>query len=114
MSTSLARLRETEVEVVRRLCLRPERLSVTEWADRERILPETSTAPGPYRSSVMPYARRWQDLMADPDTRTVVLCWASQLGKSTTVENALGFRIHRAPTPLILIRPKIDDAESWA
>jgi phage terminase large subunit GpA-like protein len=102
------------VAAIRRLCAVPERLTVTEWADKYRMLPETSTAPGPYRSSVVPYHRRWQDLLADPSVPTVALCWASQTGKSTVLENGLGYRIATMPTPLIVVRPKIDDAESWA
>jgi phage terminase large subunit GpA-like protein len=89
-------------------------MTVTEWADRFRRLPETSTSPGQYRSSVMPYVRRPQDCMADPDIPLVVLCWATQTGKSTCIENAIGYRIHRQPAPMIVLRPKIDDAEGWA
>ncbi|MBW7935542.1 MAG: hypothetical protein H3C62_18430, partial [Gemmatimonadaceae bacterium] len=36
------------VATIRRLCQVPEPMTVTAWADRHRILPETSTAPGPY------------------------------------------------------------------
>lgn len=100
-------------EMIRRTCEVPEVLTVTQWADKYRVLPETSTAPGPYDSGVVPYARRPQDCMADPSVSMVVLCWASQLGKSTAIENAIGFRAHRMPSPIIVVQPKIDAAESW-
>lgn len=109
-----ARLRQQAARTIRRLCEIPERLTVTEWADRYRVLPETSTAPGRYRSSVVPYHRRPQDLLGDPSVSMVALCWASQTGKSTVLENGLGYRIHKTPSPIIVLRPKIDDAESWA
>jgi phage terminase large subunit GpA-like protein len=99
--------------LIRQLCEVPEALTVTQWADKYRMLPETSTAPGPYDSSVVPYARRPQDCMADPAVPMVVLCWASQLGKSTAIENAIGYRIHRMPSPIIVVQPKIDAAEAW-
>lgn len=102
------------VEVIRRLCRVPERLTVTEWADRYRILPETSTAPGPYDSSVTPYARKPQDCMADPDVRMLVLCWAAQTTKSTVIENGVAYRIARQPTPMVVVQPKIEHAEGWA
>lgn len=102
-----------EVQTLRRLCEVPEELTVSEWADKYRILPESSTAPGPFRTSVMPYARRWMDLLADPEVRMAVLCWGSQLGKSTILENALAYRICRMPSPMMLVRPKIEDAENW-
>lgn len=100
-------------EMIRRTCEIPEALTVTQWADKYRMLPESSTAPGPYDSSVVPYARRPQDCMADPAVPMVVLCWASQLGKSTAIENAIGYRIHRMPSPIIVVQPKIDAAEAW-
>lgn len=112
--TALAELRQTVAGAIRRICEEPEDLTVTEWARKYRWLPETSTSPGPYDPDVVPYARRWQDLMADPSVSRVVLCWGSQLGKSTLIENAIGFRIHQMPSPMLLLRPKIDDAESWA
>lgn len=107
-------LLSTEIDVIRQVCLVPERRTVTEWADAERVLPETSTAPGPYRSSVVPYARRWQDLTADPSVPMIVLCWASQTGKSTVIENAIGYRIRHMPSPIVVVQPKIDAAENWA
>lgn len=111
MTETLARI---EAETIRRLCVVPEALTVTEWADKFRMLPETSTAPGPYDSGVIPYARRPQDCMADPDVPMVVLCWASQTTKSTCIENALAYRIVRQPTPMIVVQPKIEHAEGWA
>lgn len=114
MTAPTVDLRRNEVAVLRRLCQVPENLSVTEWADKYRVLPETSTAPGPYRSDVTPYARRPQNCLADPDVSTVVLCWAAQTTKSTVLENGIGKRIHRHPSPMVIVQPKIDAAESWA
>lgn len=111
MTASLATI---EADVIRRLCVVPEPLTVTQWADKYRILPETSTAPGPYDSSVTPYARRPQDCMADPDISMVVLCWAAQSTKSTCIENALAYRIVRQPRPMMIVQPKIEHAEGWA
>ena len=59
--TAAVQLRRRSAETIRRICVVPEDLTVTQWADKYRILPETSTSPGPYDSSVTPYARRWQD-----------------------------------------------------
>lgn len=100
--------------VTRQVCAVPEPMTVTEWADRYRYLPETSASPGKYDSSVTPYARRWMDLGADPDVSMIVLCWAAQTTKSTVIENIFGYRIHRQPSPMVVVQPKIDAAESWA
>lgn len=114
MSRAMAIAKRQAAALIRDLCQAPEPLTVTEWAAKYRILPETSTSPGPYDPSVTPYARRPQDIMADPDVSMVVLCWAAQTTKSTTIENYVGFRIDRRPGPIIAVQPKIDAAESWA
>lgn len=100
--------------LIRRLCEVPEPLTVTQWADKHRQLPETSTSPGPYDSAITPYLRRPQDVMGDPGIGMVVLCFGAQLGKSTAIENAIGYRIHRSPSPIVVVQPKIDAAEAWA
>jgi phage terminase large subunit GpA-like protein len=106
-------LAAAEREVIQRACPILEAMTVTEWADRYRMLPETSTAPGPFQSSVIPYARKWMDVSADPDVRFFVLCWASQTCKSTVLENGLAYRIARMPSPILFVRPKQEDAEGW-
>jgi phage terminase large subunit GpA-like protein len=114
MSTTGVAVRRILAGAIRDLVLVPDDETVTEWADKYRRLPETSTRPGPYVSAVVPYARRWQDLLADPAVPMVVMCWGSQLTKSTCFENAIGYRIHRMPAPIIVVQPKIDAAEGWA
>lgn len=100
--------------LTRQSCERLEPLTVSEWAVRYRRLPETSTSPGPYDLDAVPYARRPMDCMGDPEVSRVVLCWAAQTTKSTCIENAFGYRIHRSPSPMVVVCPKIDAAESWA
>lgn len=109
-----ARLRLMEADAIDRLCPELEEITVTELADRDRMLPETSTSPGPFDSSVVPYARRWMDLLGDPATEIVVLCWGSQMIKSTVIENGLMYRILRQPTPIVVVQPKIEAANQWA
>jgi phage terminase large subunit GpA-like protein len=114
VSSTAVAVRRIRAAAIREICLVPDDETVTEWADKYRRLPETSTRPGPYVSAVVPYARRWQDLLADPAVPMVVMCWGSQLTKSTCFENAIGYRIHRMPAPIIVVQPKIDAAEGWA
>lgn len=109
-----AQLCRRAAERIRAICLVPELLTVTEWADKYRMLPETSTSPGPYDSSITPYARRPQDCLADPSIGTVVLCWAAQTTKSTVLENGIAYRICRMPAPMVVVLPKIDAAEAWS
>lgn len=114
MKPAAVTLTRRAAALIRELCEVPEPLSVTQWADKYRQLPETSTSPGPYDSSVTPYIRRPQDCMGDPDVSLIVLCFGAQLCKSTAIENAIGYRIHRSPSPIVIVQPKIDAAEGWA
>lgn len=114
MTAAGALMRRSVAATTRRVCEVVEWLSVTDWANRFRVLPETSTSPGPYNAAVVPYARRWQDLLADPTVDKVAMCWASQTTKSTVFENGIAYRICRMPTPMVVVQPKIDAAEAWA
>lgn len=113
MSAATA-LRREAAAIVRRIAVPLERATTTEWAVKYRELPETGGTRGRYRIETVPYHRRPQDLMCDPTVPLVVLAWASQTGKSTCIENAIGKKIHLSPGPMLMVRPKIDDAESWA
>jgi phage terminase large subunit GpA-like protein len=107
-------MRRMARDAIRRLCEPQEEISVTDFSARHRILPETSTSPGPYDPDRRAFARRPLDLMGSVDIPMVVLCWASQLTKSTLIENALMYRIKRMPSPIVVVQPKIDAAEQWA
>jgi phage terminase large subunit GpA-like protein len=107
-------MRRVASNSIRRLCEPQEEISVTDFSARHRILPETSTSPGPYDPSVVPFARRPLDLMGSVDIPMVVLCWASQLTKSTLIENAMMYRMKRMPSPIVIVQPKIEAAEAWA
>lgn len=108
---------QTAAQAFRVRFQRPERLSVTVWADAYRWLPSTSANPGKYDSTRAPYQREPMDVIgaaAELGVRRVVLMWASQVGKSLVLENAIGHAIHLRPRPIIVVQPKIDSAEAWS
>lgn len=91
-------------------CLRPpEQITVSQWADQYRILTsETSPEPGPYRTSRTPYCKIPMDCFGDPDVEHVVLCWASQTGKTDLLLNLLAYAIDQDPGPALLTMPTED------
>lgn len=109
-----ARLLRYTARRIRQTCEIPEEISVTDYCERERVLPETSSSPGAYDPNVVPYARKWQDMGADPSVSRMVLCWASQTTKSTVIENIIMHRIVHMPSPMVIVQPKIDAAEAWS
>lgn len=93
----------------------PPRMTVTEWADEFRFLsPESSGNPGKYSSAMTPYAREWMDSINDPTSTGTVLMVASQLGKTEALNNMIGYFIAVEPSPILMVQPTIDLAESWS
>lgn len=89
----------------------PPRLTLSTWADRERVLPAESTAePGRWRTDRVPYLREPMDVIADRHVETVVLMASSQVGKTEVLLNFVGFTMHLDPGPMMLIEPTIEIA----
>lgn len=105
------------VEQLFREYLRPRQaLAVDEWADRQRVLAgETSAEPGPWRTDRTPYLRQiLRDLSDDEGCEEVVLMFGTQLGKSETGLNWLGYSIDHDPGPAMLILPTVDIAKRFS
>lgn len=93
-----------------------ESLTVDSWADRYRILAgETSAEPGPWRTDRTPYLRQiMRDLSDDSPYEEVVLQFGTQLGKSESGLNWLGYCIDHDPGPMMLILPTVDIAKRFS
>lgn len=88
----------------------PRRLSVTEWAEANRVLSSRDSAePGPYRVHRTPYAREPQDcLSAHSSVEEVVLIWGAQTSKTTILLNWVGYTADVNPGPMMVTQPTID------
>lgn len=88
----------------------PEQLRPSEWADRYRYLdPLTTAAGGRYSSALTPYAREWQDSAACGWVRQVSIVAGTQVGKTETINNVLGYAIAQDPAPAMLVVPRTVD-----
>ena len=94
----------------------PPRLSVTEWAERHRILSgKDSSEPGPYRVMRTPYAREPMDcLSAHSAVEEVVLMWGAQTSKTTVGSNWIGYLADLNPGPVMIVQPTIDMAKRYS
>ncbi len=82
------------------------RLSVSEWADRFRVVAAgTSPEPDRWRTSRVPYLREPMDAISDPSVERVVLQAGSQLGKSELLLNVIGYFVDSDPSPILLVQP---------
>jgi phage terminase large subunit GpA-like protein len=90
----------------------PPVLSVSEWADRYRILTgKTAAEAGPWSTDRTPYLREIMDQLSvhSPADRIVVMK-GSQVGCTEAGNNWLGYVIHHAPGPMLYVEPRIEDA----
>lgn len=94
--------------------LRPDPdLTVSEWADRHRMLASRASAePGRYRTGRTPYMREIMDRLSPGDpTQRVVFMKAAQVGATEAGNNWIGFVIHQAPGPMLAVQPTVDLAK---
>ena len=93
----------------------PPRLSVAEWADRERRLDSQSSAePGRWYTSRAEYQRGIMDACSDPSVREVVVMCGTQSGKSEAILNTIGYHMHHDPCPILVMQPTVDMAQAFS
>lgn len=123
MSLTTAQLRETFASMVdgRQLlasllaqAATPEdELTVSEWADRHRVVSAESGSrfPGQWLTSRVPLAREIMDcLHPDHPARTVTNMGSAQIVKTEIIVNWFGFIVDRAPGPMLIVLPSLDEA----
>jgi phage terminase large subunit GpA-like protein len=77
----------------------PPQLTVSEWAERHRMLGTRASAePGPWRTSRTPYLKDVMDaLSAVHPARRVVFMKGAQVGATESGNNWLGYIMHHVP-----------------
>ena len=93
----------------------PESLTVTQWADKKRMLsPESSAEPGPWRTSRTPYLKEIMDAFTDTKVKRIVFVSSSQIGKSECLNNIIGYIIDEDPGSILFINPTTIDAKEYS
>lgn len=88
-------------------------LTVSEWADRHRVLSSKSSAePGRWRTSRTPYLKAIMDCLSPTSPiERVVFMKAAQLGATEMGSNWIGYVIHHAPGPMMAVWPTVEMAK---
>ena len=90
-------------------------LSVSEWADRYRIISsEAAAEPGPWRTEKTPYMREIMDAFSDPLVRSIYVVSASQIGKSEFINNCIGYIVDQDPSSILFVHPTVQDARDYS
>lgn len=90
----------------------PDRVTVSTWADRHRILPPgVSSEPGAWRTDRVPYLKLLQDLMGDGVTQEIIFMKSPQVGGSEATRNAIAYWIDQDPGPCLVVYPSEQSAK---
>ena len=93
----------------------PPKLKISEWADQKRRLDsQTSSEPGKWHTSRAEYQRGIMDACSDPLNREVVVMAGAQLGKSEAILNIIGYHIENDPSPILVLQPTLEMAQSFS
>lgn len=88
-------------------------MTISEWSDRERMLSsEASAEPGKWNTSRAEYQRGIMDAVSDPRVEMIVFMSSSQVGKTETLLNIVGYHIDQEPCPILLVEPTLDMGQS--
>ncbi len=92
--------------------LRPvERVTVSKWAEANRVLPDSNSIPGPWRNSVTPYLVEIMDAFSDEMVEEIIFVKPTQVGGTSAMENMLASAIAQDPAPTMCVYPSDDLAE---
>ena len=94
----------------------PERITVSEWADRNRMLTSSETSePGPWKTDRVPFIREIQDALSITDpTQIVVFMKSTQVAGTESGINWSGYVVDQSPAPMLVVEPSIEIAELWS
>lgn len=84
----------------------PEKLTVSQCADRYRVLSaKESSNPGKWRSSLTPYLIDIMDAMGDKKCEMLVIKKPAQVGVSEATRNGIFYWVKFDPGPCLLVYP---------
>lgn len=107
-------LRAISADVCEDVFQPPPELTVSEWADANRMLPRTSAEPGRWRTDRVPYLRGVMDALGDESIRVVLFIKSAQVGGTSCGENFIAFLIDLAPCGILMLWPTEKKMRSWS
>ncbi len=104
------------IELARKVCriwAPPPDLSVSEWADRFRYLSSESAAEHG-KWTTLPFQKEPLDSVSNPRIYRTVIRAATQMLKTVTIENGIGYFAHQDPGPILVLQPRDADAKAFS
>ena len=83
----------------------PEDITVSQWAEKHRVLPKQSAIPGPWNNRLVPYTVGVMDAFNDPRVERITIMASVQSAKTESAYNMLGYAISQDPAPALVVMP---------
>lgn len=84
----------------------PEQLTVSEWAEKYRMLDSKSSAmPGPWSNDVTPYLTGVMDEFNNYETEKIIFVKPTQIGGTEALQNMIGYIVMQDPAPTMIVYP---------
>ena len=93
----------------------PPDLTVSEWAELHRMLPDASASRGgKWRNETAPYLKGVMDATQEPGVTKIALMKSAQSGGSEAINNIIGYHVQHNPCPMLIVHPIHTAAEAWS
>ena len=93
----------------------PPNLTVSEFADKHRILSTVaSSEPGPWDTNRVPFQRGIMDAVNDCNADTIVIMSSAQVGKTEVLLNTLLYQIAQTPSPCLVVMPTLEMSSAFS
>ena len=89
-------------------------MTVSEWADAYRVLPDTAANPGPWRTEEAPHTREIMDNFNDPTVSQTSMMKSAQCAGTEVINNTVGYIIDLDPQSILLMQPTDKDARFYS
>lgn len=84
----------------------PEQLTVSEWAEKYRMLDSKSSAmPGPWSNDITPYLCGVMDEFNNYETEKIIFVKPTQIGGTEALQNMIGYIVMQDPAPTMIVYP---------
>jgi len=109
MSNTKRRIRKYLVTAYQKKALEylrpPEDISVSQWAEKYRVLDTGSAIPGPWKNVKTPYLVEIMDTLLDSDIEEIIFVKPTQVGGTEAMLNMLAYIAAQDPAPALAVYP---------
>ena len=92
----------------------PEDITVSQWAEKNRVLPDYAKLSGRWKNYMIPYGVPIMDAYSDPEIEEITFMGSAQIGKTEMMNNMIGYTIDNDPDPMLIMQPTIDMAKKFS